>query len=58
VLNIIIQNISEKEDVKEKGSKGTSKTLKGVHQFENLESNLEGDTNNTLVGLNHKVYQI
>jgi hypothetical protein len=47
--------------VKEWDSKGTPKTLMppiGVHKLENLESNLEGNTNNTLVGLNHKAYQI
>ncbi len=61
VLNIIIQNISKKEDVKERGSKGTPKTLIPpirVHKYENPENNLEGDINNTLVGLNHKAYQI
>jgi hypothetical protein len=43
--------------VKEKNSKGTPKTLTSpikVQKLENPENNLEGNTNSTLVGLNHK----
>ncbi len=49
MLNNIVQNILEKNDVKEKDPKGTPKTLmpskrvQNLNVGENLEGNLKGD---------------